>query len=124
MNLKDAIRKGVDNNLIVFDSENFVVPNPMLSLRLVLLMLAVAKLNDIQLTHIAVGEDVFNNEDEQVNINDVHIYTQAELNQGASMQKFFADELGGCYPSILGIQSKSIIVGYGNEPKDVLLGAI
>jgi hypothetical protein len=119
MNLKEAIQQGVDDNVVVYDSEN---NTGRLTIRLVLLMRSYAKEQDVELACIYVDDDAFpateGNEFTPVVINGVIIYRCQELNCDGPLQSLYTDELHAKYPP----QCTRIIIGLDINSRHVILG--
>lgn len=119
MDLKDAIQKAYDNNVMVYDVDN---DKNTLTLRLVRLLVHVARVNEINITRMVVGTDIFNydpDDDVPLIVNGVKICPTPELDRGSDLQKFYTDELGGRYAP----GTKSLLVCVDEDSQDVLLGA-
>jgi len=123
--LLDAIEQGVDNNLVVFDSNN---PEGKLTIRLVRLMLDVALENNIDKpTHLFVGRHVVDFEDDRDGrrwgncvVDGVEICPCDALNLGGLAHRHY-EKLGGCYSH--GCTSTIVAIDINNHDS-VLLGML
>jgi len=118
--LKAAIRKGVDDDIIVFNGESDDDMDT-LTLRLVFLMFNVAKEKGMNLSHIMVGQDVLPYIVDKITINGVDICVCPALDRGGSLQKLYTDELQCRYPPLC---DSMIVALCAESPDDVLLGGV
>ena len=118
--LAHAIRRGVDQNIVVYDSEN---DRHRLTLRLIQLMIAVAKQNQIPINHLFVGKDVFDDDEEKIRVNHITIVPTRHLDKDSPVQKVYSDECKAgyapnSYTTIVAVDINNLHDG------GVLLGAI